>query len=140
MPVEMIFLFFLHGYEPTLNVPINITAFSKQYMYHYNTVLEQLDDFDANPEKPEDKWFGMDKFWHWAMAFTLTGSSYHLVHNRINVSDPGAMAISLSGTLFFSILKEFYDLFSYNLFSFKDLCYDVLGMATGYMVFIWDWE
>ena len=99
-----------------------------------------LDDFDKNPRKPEDNWIGMDKFWHWALAFTLTGSSFHFIHNQLNSPDPEAMVISISSVMIFSVLKEFYDLKSYNLFSFKDLCYDVLGIATGYVVFIWDWD
>lgn len=139
MPIGIVFLFLFSSHELVLHGPVEISAFPAQNIYG-NTVLELLDDFDRDPKHPEDKWFGMDKFWHWAMAFTLTGSSYHLIHNQINIPDPGAMTISLSGTLFFSIMKEFYDLFSYNLFSYKDLCYDILGMATGYVVFIWDWE
>ncbi|MBN2531990.1 MAG: hypothetical protein JXB88_03810 [Spirochaetales bacterium] len=150
MSLAMIFLFFFHPCEPALDM-IDMNAFTGQSI-HKTTVLELsstqlkhnyyirfLDDFDKDPKNPEDEWIGMDKFWHWAMAFTLTGSSYHLVHNQINIDDPLALTISLSGTLFFSILKEFCDLYSYNLFSYKDLCYDILGMATGYAVFIWDW-
>lgn len=133
MAIGLVFLVFLYSFEP-----VEMNTYTTQLIQH-TTVLEMLDDFDKDPNNPEDNWFGMDKFWHWAMAFTLTGSSYHLVHNQINIPDPAALAISLSGTLLFSILKEFYDLFSYNLFSYKDLCYDILGMATGYVVFIWDW-
>jgi uncharacterized protein YfiM (DUF2279 family) len=137
MPITLFILFLFHPYNPDPgNVKIN--TFTGQSLYG-TTVLELLDDFDKDPKNDEDKWIGMDKFWHWAMAFALTGSSYHLIHNQINISDPAAMTISLSGTLFFSILKEVYDLFSYGLFSYKDLCYDIMGMATGYIVFIWDW-
>jgi uncharacterized protein YfiM (DUF2279 family) len=99
-----------------------------------------LDDFDNEPKSDEDAWIGMDKFWHWALAFTLTGSTYHLMHNQLNTDDPCAAIISVSSTLGFSILKEFYDLATYGLFSFKDLAYDILGISTGYIVFILDWQ
>jgi uncharacterized protein YfiM (DUF2279 family) len=140
MLVELFFLFLFSPYQADILVPVDRAAYSSQETTYTHNMLELLDDFDKDPDTPEDKWFAMDKFWHWAMAFALTGSSYQLVHNQIDMPDPEATAISLSSTLFFSILKEFYDLYTYNLFSLKDLCYDVLGMATGYMVFIWDWN
>ena len=99
-----------------------------------------LDDFDNEPTKDEDNWIGMDKFWHWALAFTLTGSTYHLVHNQLNIKDPSSAIIAISSTFGFSVLKEFYDLATYGLFSFKDLCYDILGITTGYFVFVMSWK
>ena len=139
MSVGILILLLLSPGEPGLidtieSNPLTLLSISK------DNSPELLDDFDTDPQNPEDDWIAMDKFWHWALSFSLTGSTYHFIHNQLNSADPEAMIISLSSVLVFSVLKEFYDLARYNLFSFKDLCYDVLGMATGYLVFIWDWD
>jgi uncharacterized protein YfiM (DUF2279 family) len=101
--------------------------------------INPMDDFDANPQSPQDNWFGMDKFWHWLLSFSLVGSSYQLIHNRLDISDPEALIISVSSTFGLGVLKELYDLWQYHLFSYKDLVYDILGIITGYMIFVMDW-
>lgn len=88
-------------------------------------------------KKEEDRWFGKDKFWHWAMSFTLVGSSYHLIHCRLGEEKTKATTISISFTLGCGLAKEFYDSRSpRGMFSIKDFVYDLLGIATGYFVFI----
>jgi len=138
MTFGFLIIMLLSSYVPESALPVNMDMIILQTI-NKNINWELLDDFDTNPGKPEDKWIGMDKFWHWAMAFALTGSSYHFIRNRIDTPDPDAFILSVSGTLLFSVAKEFYDLARYNLFSYKDLCYDILGIATGYFVFIRDW-
>jgi uncharacterized protein YfiM (DUF2279 family) len=101
--------------------------------------INPMDDFDANPQSPQDNWIGMDKFWHWLLSFSLVGSSYHLIHNQLDISDPEALIISVSSTFGLGVLKELYDLWQYHLFSYKDLIYDILGIVTGYVIFVMDW-
>ena len=118
--------------------PSNLEAIENQHSFspisyagNMGQVIELLDDFDNEPKKDNDNWIGMDKFWHWAVAFTLTGSTYHLVHNQLHTDDPCASVAAVSSTVGFSVLKEFYDLATYGLFSFKDLAYDMLGISPG---------
>lgn len=84
-----------------------------------------------------DEWFAMDKFWHWSMSFALVGASYHLANVRLGQEKDIALLEALSFTLVCGLAKEFYDLYNEKLFSFKDLLYDVLGIAAGYFVFIY---
>ena len=98
--------------------------------------LTDVDSSDQQDIIDEDKWFAMDKFWHWAMSFSLTGSTYHLAYIRLEQEQTMALVEAISSTLFFGILKEFYDLYTYGLFSYKDIIYDLLGIICGYFVFI----
>jgi len=138
--LEILLFLITTGSGPSINVENGVRLSPMFINYLSNeTTLNTLDDFDAKQKEPEDAWFGIDKFWHWTYGFTLTGSSYHLIHNRFGNSDPLALVISISFTLSCSLLKEFYDLNCYNLFSYKDLIYDILGIITGYFVFIYEW-
>jgi uncharacterized protein YfiM (DUF2279 family) len=139
MTLGLFILFFLPLQDPGAAAPITCDSFYPRSLAMELAAPELLDDFDTDPDNPKDDWFGMDKFWHWALAFTLTGSSYHFVHNQLHSPDPDATIITVSSVLVFSVVKEFYDLKRYGLFSFKDLVYDSLGIATGYGVFIVDW-
>jgi uncharacterized protein YfiM (DUF2279 family) len=100
--------------------------------------LDLFDDFDEKPADvvDPDEWFGMDKFWHFSVSCVLTGASYHLVHDRFGGTDPAAAVIALSGSFALGVIKEFYDLWRYGLFSFKDLTFDTAGIVAGYFIFI----
>ena len=89
------------------------------------------------PEKPADPWLGMDKLWHWTLSFSLTGSAYHFTADRLQHSPDTAAAESLAFVLLCGILKELYDLYSYGLFSYKDIVFDLAGITCGYFVFIY---
>ena len=112
-------------------------------IYQQNTKplkLDLLDDFDTNPFQPEDEWIGMDKFWHWSFGFLMTGASYHFLIHRLGCSYLNGVIITITSVSIFSIIKEIYDYFRYSLFSYKDLVYDFLGLAAGYLVFIMPWN
>ncbi|MBN2443674.1 MAG: hypothetical protein JXJ04_20100 [Spirochaetales bacterium] len=139
MTIGLFILFLLPSGTPeTIDTIVAQTLY--QPLMEENIIIEKLDDFDSDPKNPTDDWYGVDKFWHFSVAFALTGSSYHLIHNRLNSPDPEALIMSLSTVFIFSVLKEFWDLARYNLFSYKDLFYDTLGMGAGYLVFIHDWD
>ncbi|MEO0094210.1 MAG: hypothetical protein ABIK67_08170 [candidate division WOR-3 bacterium] len=87
--------------------------------------------------KIPDHWFAIDKVYHLVVSFSLVGSGYHLLANRIGVKEPYSTVGSVGGTLALGITKEFYDAARpEDRFSYRDLLYDLLGIAIGYFVFI----
>ncbi len=128
--IILISLIFIN-YEDGLNP-------SQRSLYNTQQIpLKSIVSPSPKTEKEEDKWFGKDKFWHWAMSFTLVGSSYHFIHCRLGKEETEATTISLSFTLSCGLAKELYDSRSpRGRFSIKDFIYDLLGIATGYLVFI----
>jgi uncharacterized protein YfiM (DUF2279 family) len=84
-----------------------------------------------------DRWFGMDKFWHFSASFVSVGAGYHLCENRVNMDSPWPTALSLGGTLGLGLSKEFLDLRGPSRhFSWKDLVADLAGIGLGYLAFV----
>lgn len=84
-----------------------------------------------------DKWFALDKVYHLVVSFSLVGSSYHLLANRIKVQKSYSTASSIGGVFALGITKELYDASRpEDRFSYRDLIYDILGIGIGYFVFI----
>lgn len=84
-----------------------------------------------------DKWFALDKVYHLVVSFSLVGSSYHLLANRIGVEKSYSTAGSIGGVFALGIFKEFFDASRPDdRFSYRDLIYDVIGIGIGYFVFI----
>jgi len=84
-----------------------------------------------------DRWFAMDKFWHFSVSFVTVGAVYHLGENRINLSSPWPTTLTLGGTLTLGVTKEFCDLAGPEKhFSWKDLVADAAGVCAGYFAFI----
>ena len=84
-----------------------------------------------------DKWFALDKVYHLVVSFSLVGSSYHLLANRIKVQKSYSTASSIGGVFALGITKELYDASRPDdRFSYRDLIYDILGIGIGYFVFI----
>ncbi|MBN1698039.1 MAG: hypothetical protein JW881_11035 [Spirochaetales bacterium] len=136
MSISLVYLLFVLNITASIDTPVYYPVSREPAI----PAIERLDDFDAYPASPKDEWFGMDKFWHWLFSFSLTGSAYQFFHHQLHIADPEAAAVSLSSAFTLGILKECYDLWTYDLFSYKDLIYDILGIATGYVVFILDWR
>ena len=87
-------------------------------------------------QRAQDPWFSRDKFLHFTASAGLTGLGYHVYAARLQ-GDPeqGAVfSVSLTGLIAFS--KELYDRRRTGTFSWKDLFWDGLGIAVGYLVFI----
>ncbi|MEO0115360.1 MAG: hypothetical protein ABIK93_07770 [candidate division WOR-3 bacterium] len=87
--------------------------------------------------KIPDRWFAIDKVYHLVVSFSLVGSGYHLLANRIEVKEPYSTVGSVGGTFALGITKEFYDAVRpEDRFSYRDLIYDIFGIVLGYFVFI----
>ena len=85
----------------------------------------------------EDRWFALDKLYHLAVSFSLVGSSYHLLANRIGVKETPSTIGSLTGVFSLGLAKEIYDTSRPDdHFSYRDLLFDLLGIGLGYLVFI----
>jgi len=84
-----------------------------------------------------DRWFAMDKFWHFSASFATVGAAYHLGANRIKLSSPWPTSLALGGTLTLGVTKELCDLAGPSRhFSWKDLAADAAGIGVGYFAFI----
>lgn len=110
-----------------------------------DSVLPQplcLDTFRiAASSREPDRWFAMDKFWHFSASFVSVGAGYQLCANRLGIDHRPATAAAASGTFSLGIAKEFYDLFGpARHFSWKDLAWDAAGIGAGYLVFIHQWN
>jgi uncharacterized protein YfiM (DUF2279 family) len=87
----------------------------------------------------EDRWFAMDKFWHFSASFVTVGAAYHFGRDRVSLSEPVSTGLSLGGTITLGVTKEFYDLAGPSKrFSWKDLVADAAGICVGYFAFIHD--
>jgi uncharacterized protein YfiM (DUF2279 family) len=83
-----------------------------------------------------DPWFSADKYLHFYFSATLTGLGYHVYADRMNGDENRGKVISVSLTALLGLGKEIYDKKKKNLFSWKDLAWDGLGIAAGYLLFI----
>jgi uncharacterized protein YfiM (DUF2279 family) len=91
----------------------------------------------TGPRSEPDRWFAMDKFWHFSASFVTVGAAYHLGENRINLSSPWPTTLALGGTMTLGVCKEFNDLAGPGrYFSWKDLVVDAAGVCAGYFAFI----
>ncbi len=84
-----------------------------------------------------DKWLALDKFYHLAVSFSLVGSTYHLLANRLGVKESYSTTGTITGVFGLGIAKEVYDSSRPDdRFSYRDLIFDLLGIGLGYLVFI----
>jgi len=84
-----------------------------------------------------DRWFAIDKFWHFSASLASVGAGYHLCANRIELDSPWPTGLSLGGTLGLGLAKEFLDVRGPSRhFSWKDVVADLAGIALGYFIFI----
>ncbi|WP_051256613.1 hypothetical protein [Cystobacter fuscus] len=82
-------------------------------------------------ESPKpDPWFSSDKAAHFALSAGLAGAGY--AGGALLFDAPEARWLTGAGlTLGVGVAKEFFDAGRGSIFSWKDLTWDVLGMATG---------
>jgi uncharacterized protein YfiM (DUF2279 family) len=84
-----------------------------------------------------DRWFAIDKFWHFSASFVTVGAAYHFGADRIKLSSPWPTTLALGGTLAVGVTKELCDLAGPTRhFSWKDLAADAAGIGAGYLAFI----
>lgn len=87
---------------------------------------------------PVDPWFSGDKFLHFYFSAATTGLSYHVYAGQLGRDHDKGRILSVSLTSLIGIGKELYDLKKKRHFSWKDLAWDGLGIAVGYLAFaVW---
>jgi uncharacterized protein YfiM (DUF2279 family) len=91
----------------------------------------------AKPIQPvSDRWFSQDKFLHFYFSATIAGLGYHVYADQMKRDEGSGKVISVSLTALIGLGKEIYDQKKKNQFSWKDLAWDGLGIAVGYLLFI----
>ncbi len=87
---------------------------------------------------PNDSWFSQDKFLHFYFSASLAGLSYHVYADQLDRDPDQGRIICVSLTSLIGFGKELYDLKKKKHFSWKDLAWDGLGIAAGYLAFaVW---
>lgn len=77
--------------------------------------------------------FGRDKLLHLTVSATLTLGGFSALH-ALGVDDTLGVPIAVAGALAVGLAKELYDAADYGRFSANDLCWDLLGIATGVLL------
>lgn len=92
------------------------------------------------PTKPvPDEWFSQDKFLHFYFSATIPGLTYYVYTYRLKRDENLGKIYSVSFTAIVGLGKEIYDKKKKGRFSWKDLCWDGLGLTVGYFAFIHDY-
>ena len=102
--------------------------------------LLQCDTLKIMPEMRtviSDPWFGQDKILHFSAGFAIPGLTYHFYVCRLNRDENRGKVYAVSLTALLALGKEIYDKQTKGHFSWKDLAWDGLGLAAGYIVFIY---
>lgn len=85
---------------------------------------------------PRDAWFSQDKFLHFSACASIVGLSYHTLVCRLEKDEDTGKIYAISLTAVIGLGKEIYDKKKKKHFSWKDLCWDGLGLTAGYFLFI----
>jgi len=97
----------------------------------------QLGPVMVQPMVPvSDQWFSRDKFLHFYFSATIAGLSFHVYTDQMKRNETQGRVISVSLTALIGLGKELYDKKKKNQFSWKDLAWDGLGLAAGYLLFV----
>lgn len=92
--------------------------------------------FKSKNEIKEDLWFGRDKGLHLAGSFILSGFTSQALKRFSKSGSDAGITIGISFTFSLGMAKEIYDgQKSNNIFSYKDLTADALGVLIGFLVF-----
>ncbi|UCG91051.1 MAG: hypothetical protein JSV97_08150 [candidate division WOR-3 bacterium] len=84
----------------------------------------------------QDVWFSQDKFLHFSVSAALPGLTYYLYASRLKGDEELGKVYSISITALFGIGKEIYDKKKKGYFSWKDLFWNGVGLAVGYLIFV----
>ncbi|MGQ9464184.1 MAG: hypothetical protein ACUVQ4_00545 [bacterium] len=116
-----------------------------QYAYGFSENDSLIDSLKMRQEimpvskKISDQWFSQDKFLHFSACASIVGLSYHTLVCRLKKTEDTGKLYAVSLTAVIGLGKEFYDKKKKKHFSWKDLCWDGLGLAFGYFAFIHDY-
>lgn len=92
-------------------------------------------EFDFQKRPGLDPWFSEDKILHFYFSASLAGLVYHLTADQANQEAGPSRIIAISVTSLVGVGKEIFDRQQKKVFSWKDLAWDALGIATGCLVF-----
>ena len=85
----------------------------------------------APPAPPADAWWGEDKVQHFVASAAVTTMAYGAA--RVPLDSDEAIVAAIGTAALAGLWKEWRDLRSGGPFSFRDLVYDALGIAVGYV-------
>lgn len=100
------------------------------------TGLQIMPEMFTALKKTKDPWFSEDKFYHLTTSAAFSSIGYYLYTQYNDGDESKAKIYSLSTTACIGICKEIYDKKRKNHFSWKDLFWDGIGLALGYILFI----
>ena len=84
-----------------------------------------------------DPWLSQDKFMHFYVSAGLCGSFYYLSYRHLNQDSKRSIIYSISLTALIGFSKEIYDkTIKKKRFSWKDIFWDGVGLAVGYLAFV----
>ncbi|HEC77809.1 MAG TPA: hypothetical protein ENI34_01530 [candidate division WOR-3 bacterium] len=83
-----------------------------------------------------DSWFSRDKFLHFSTSSALTGITYSFWLKQLKQDENRGKIYSVSLSALLGVGKELYDKKKKGLFSWKDLFWDGVGVAVGYLIFL----
>ncbi len=84
-----------------------------------------------------DPWISPDKFLHFSACTAIPGLTYHLYVCRLKRDEHLGRVYAVSLTAVIGLGKELYDKKRKGQFSWRDLCWDGLGLLAGYFIFIY---
>jgi uncharacterized protein YfiM (DUF2279 family) len=116
------------------------SVMSAQYNPAQNDTVDQYDSLRIAPEMQKqmsDPWFARDKVLHFSAGFAIPGLTYHFYVNRLNRDEQRGKVYAVSLTALLAVGKELYDKKKKGHFSWKDLMWSGLGLAAGYLVFVY---
>lgn len=85
----------------------------------------------AQDAPPRDPWFGEDKVRHLGASAALTAIGYGVARNALDSDGSIVVAVSAAGVA--GLLREVHDHRLGKPFSLRDLLWDALGIAAGYL-------
>lgn len=88
-------------------------------------------DTQATRVIARDGWFGQDKVQHFAASAAITTMAYGGARNVLERDASAGAAVGVAAVA--GLLREAYDYRRGRPFSFRDLLWDALGIAAGYL-------
>lgn len=125
----LIFVFILLGFAQGVDSLADSLTIKKEVLANIKTKVKPVGD----------KWFSQDKFLHAYFSASIPGLTYYVYTDRLKKDENLGKIYAISLTAIAGLGKEIYDKKRKGHFSWKDLCWDGVGLALGYFVFIHDY-
>jgi putative lipoprotein len=109
-----------------------VSIYSPGSINHVNYSPEGINPYSTAQPLPADRWFGEDKFKHFALSYMITVGGY--AGARFVAGHDESVWIGAGVGLAAGIAKELYDRRTNRSASLRDLLWDAAGVATGIIV------